>query len=142
VAFKIACTGTPVENTLADLWCLFDYVQPGLLGALNDFGQRYRKPIEARTDDDRRRVEELRQLIAPQILRRTKAEVAKELPQKLVVDECRRLPLSTKQRQLYSGAIELFKRRNDPGAVAPFKNHLGLLHYLRRRHLSIGLTRQ
>lgn len=140
VAFKIACTGTPVENTLADLWCLFDYVQPGLLGALNDFGQRYRKPIEARTDDDRRRVEELRQLIAPQILRRTKAEVAKELPQKLVVDECRRLPLSTKQRQLYSGAIELFKRRNDPGAVAPFKNHLGLLHYLRlictdpRRH--------
>jgi hypothetical protein len=131
VAFKIACTGTPVENTLADLWCLFDFVQPGLLGALNDFGQRYRKPIEARTDDEKLRVEELRQLIAPQILRRTKAEVAKDLPQKRVVDSCRRLPLSNKQRQLYSGAIELFKSRNDPGAVVPFKNHLGLLHYLR-----------
>ena len=140
VAFKIACTGTPVENTLADLWCLFDYVQPGLLGALNDFGRRYRKPIEAKTDEEKARVEELRKLIAPQILRRTKAEVAKDLPRKIVVEPCRRLPLSAKQRELYGRAIELFKRRNDPGANVPFKNHLGLLHYLRlictdpRRH--------
>jgi len=140
VAFKIACTGTPVENTLADLWCLFDYVQPGLLGALNDFGRRYRKPIEAKTDEEKARVEELRKLIAPQILRRTKVEVAKELPRKIVVEPCRRLPLSTKQRELYGRAIELFKRRNEPGANVPFKNHLGLLHYLRlictdpRRH--------
>lgn len=140
VAFKIACTGTPVENTLADLWCLFDFVQPGLLGALNDFGRRYRKPIEAKTDEEKARVEELRKLIAPQILRRTKAEVAKDLPRKIVVEPCRRLPLSAKQRELYGRAIELFKRRNDPGANVPFKNHLGLLHYLRlictdpRRH--------
>jgi SNF2 family DNA or RNA helicase len=49
VRFKIACTGTPVENTLADLWCLFDFVQPGLLGALNDFGRRYRRQDEAGT---------------------------------------------------------------------------------------------
>jgi len=95
VWFKIACTGTPVENTLADLWCLFDFVQPGLLGALNDFGQRYRKPIEARNDEERTRVEELRTRISPQILRRTKAEVAKDLPQKIIVEECRRLLLST-----------------------------------------------
>lgn len=140
VAFKIACTGTPVENTLADLWCLFDFVQAGLLGALNDFGRRYRKPIEARTDEERARVEELRKLIAPQILRRTKAEVAKDLPQKIVVEPCRKLPLSAKQRELYSRAIEIFKKRSDPGANVPFKNHLGLLHYLRlictdpRRH--------
>lgn len=131
VAFKIACTGTPVENTLADLWCLFDYVQPGLLGALNDFGRRYRKPIEAKTDEERARVEELRKLIAPQILRRMKAEVARGLPRKIVVEPCRKLPLSAKQRELYGQAIELFKRRNDPGANVPFKNHLGLLHYLR-----------
>ncbi|MFO1342166.1 MAG: SNF2-related protein [Burkholderiales bacterium] len=140
VAFKIACTGTPVENTLADLWCLFDYIPPGLLGALNDFGRRYRKPIEAKTDGEKARVEELRKLIAPQILRRTKAEVAKGLPRKIVVEPCRKLPLSAKQRELYGRAIELFKRRNEPGANVPFKNHLGLLHYLRlictdpRRH--------
>lgn len=140
VAFKIACTGTPVENTLADLWCLFDFVQPGLLGALNDFGRRYRKPIEARTDEEKARVDELRKLIAPQILRRTKAEVAKDLPRKIVMDRCRMLPLSSRQRNLYVQAIELFNRRDDPGVATPFKNHLGLLHYLRlictdpRRH--------
>jgi superfamily II DNA or RNA helicase len=143
VGFRIACTGTPVENTLADLWCLFDFVQPGLLGALNDFGQRYRKPIEAKNDEERARVEELRIRISPQILRRTKSEVAKTLPQKVIVDACRKLPLSITQRNLYAKAIEDFKRRSDPDVRSPFKNHLGLLQYLRlvctdpRRH---GLT--
>jgi len=42
VRFRVACTGTPVENTLADLWCLFDFVQPGMLGALSHFSRTYR----------------------------------------------------------------------------------------------------
>ena len=138
VRFKIACTGTPVENTLVDLWCLFDFIQPGLLGALNDFGRRYRRPIEAKTDEEKARVEELRTRIAPQIIRRTKAQVAKDLPRKLEQD-CR-IPLSSHQRALYANAIDLFKKRNTPNVVVPFKNHLGLLQYLRlictdpRRH--------
>lgn len=131
VAFKIACTGTPVENTLADLWCLFDFVQPGLLGALSDFGQRYRKPIEAKTDEEKTRVEELRARIAPQILRRMKADVATDLPRKIVVDSCRKLPLSGLQRNLYAKSVESFKHRADPSTSTPFKNHLGLLQYLR-----------
>lgn len=131
VGFKVACTGTPVENTLADLWCLFDFVQPGLLGALNDFGQRYRKPIEARNDEERMRIEELRTRISPQILRRTKEEVAKDLPAKIIVDSCRTLPLSTAQRYLYAMAVNDFKKRNDPNVSVPFKNYLGLLQYLR-----------
>jgi hypothetical protein len=143
--FKIACTGTPVENTLADLWCLFDFVQPGLLGALNEFGRIYRRPIEidGRDEEGKRRIEELRQRIDPQILRRTKLEVAKDLPKKIVAEDCRRLPLSASQRNLYAWAIEDFKKRGEPGSHTPFKNHLGLLQYLRlictdpRRH---GLT--
>lgn len=131
VGFKIACTGTPVENTLADIWCLFDYVQPGLLGALNDFGQRYRKPIEAKTDEEKARVEELRARIAPQILRRLKADVATDLPRKVIIEECRNLRLSDMQRNLYAKAVESFKRRGDASIHSPFKNHLGLLHYLR-----------
>jgi HJR/Mrr/RecB family endonuclease/superfamily II DNA or RNA helicase len=131
VGFKVACTGTPVENTLADLWSLFDFIQPGLLGALNDFGQRYRKPIEARNDEERTRIEELRNRISPQILRRTKEEVAKDLPEKIIVDSCRTLPLSMAQRNLYATAINDFKKRNDPNSSVPFKNHLGLLQYLR-----------
>lgn len=130
-AFRIACTGTPVENTLADLWCLFDFVQPGLLGALNDFGDRYRRPIEAETEDEKARVEELRAKIDAQILRRLKSEVATDLPPKVIVDECRRLPLSATQRNLYAQAIASFKKRADPKVASPFKNHLGLLHYLR-----------
>jgi hypothetical protein len=140
--FKIACTGTPVENTLADLWCLFDFVQPGLLGALNDFGRKYRRPIEidARDNEGHARIEELRSLIEPQILRRTKLEVAKNLPRKIVVESCRRLPLSSTQRNLYAKAIGDFKKRADPSFRTPFKNHLGLLQYFRlvctdpRRH--------
>jgi len=138
VAFRIACTGTPVENTLADLWCLFDFVQPALLGALNEFGQRYRRPIEAESDEEKARVEELRAKIKPQILRRMKEDVAKDLPTKTAVPS--RMPMSAHQRALYSHAIQLFKQRNDSSGNGPFKNHLGLLHYLRlvctdpRRH--------
>ncbi|MCX4177368.1 MULTISPECIES: SNF2-related protein [Paraburkholderia] len=131
VAFRIACTGTPVENTLADMWCLFDYVQPGLLGALNDFGERYRKPIEAKTDEEKSRVDELRARISPQILRRLKTEVDTGLPPKIVVEDCRQLSISGVQRNLYAKAVDGFKRRKEPNHTTPFKNHLGLLHYLR-----------
>lgn len=129
--FRVACTGTPVENTLADLWCLFDFVQPGYLGALNEFGQKYRRPIEVKTEEERVRVEELRGLIEPQIKRRLKKDVAKDLPQKVEDTSCKALSLSEVQRSLYAQAIGQFSRRQDPGAVTPFKNALGLLHYLR-----------
>jgi SNF2 family DNA or RNA helicase len=132
VAFRIACTGTPVENSLADLWCLFDFVQPGLLGALNDFGATYRRPIECETEEQQARVEQLRTLIEPQILRRTKKDVAKDLPPKIIVPEPRELKLSNHQRVLYGNALEQFKLRNEVGNQSPFKNHLGLLHFLRR----------
>ena len=136
--FRIACTGTPVENTLTDLWCLFDFAQPGLLGALKDFGSKYRKPIEVEKDHDERskaegraRVDELRRLIAPQLLRRTKAEVAKDLPRKIEVAECRSLPISERQRAHYADAIGVFRRKPKEGGSG-IQNHLGLLQYLRR----------
>jgi SNF2 family DNA or RNA helicase/Holliday junction resolvase len=130
VRFKIACTGTPVENSLADLWCLFDFIQPGLLGALNEFGSTYRKPIEAETEEQKQRVEELRSIIEPQLLRRTKADVAKDLPRKTFVDTCNALPLSTRQRTYYADAIARHRKQSAEGVG--LKNHLGLLIYLRR----------
>lgn len=130
--FKIACTGTPVENTLTDLWCLFDFVQPGLLGALKEFGERYRKPIEAESEEEKGRVAELREMIAPQILRRTKAEVAKDLPRKIEVPHCRSLPLSERQRALYADAVGAFRRRSGDGVGTGIQSPLGLLQYLRR----------
>ena len=129
---KIACTGTPVENTLADLWCLFDFSQPGLLGSLKDFGARYRKPIETETEDEKQRIEELRELIAPQQLRRTKAEVAKDLPRKIVVEECRSLRLSPLQRSLYADAIGQFRTSERSRSATGLQSPLGLLQYLRK----------
>lgn len=129
---KIACTGTPVENTLTDIWCLFDFVQPGLLGALKDFGSKYRKPIESETEDEKARIEELRTLIEPQKLRRTKAEVAKDLPKKLEFAGCRALPLSQRQRALYADAIAQFRERPGGRQASGMQSPLGLLQYLRR----------
>lgn len=80
--FRVACTGTPVENNLADLWCLFDFVQPGLLGALEEFGKTYRKPIECDTEEQKDALARLQALISPQTLRRTKADIASELKKK------------------------------------------------------------
>lgn len=80
--FRIACTGTPVENTLADLWCLFDFVQPGLLGGLEEFGRTYRRPIECDTPDHKSALKMLQNFITPQTLRRTKLDIADELPKK------------------------------------------------------------
>ena len=108
--FRIACTGTPVENTLTDLWCLFDFIQPGLLGSLRCFAERYRRPIEAETDEEKTRVEELRGLIAGQTLRRNKAGVAKDLPLKIIDRGCRSLLISQEQRTYYDDALSKFKR--------------------------------
>lgn len=105
VRFRIACTGTPVENTLADLWCLFDFVQPGMLGALNYFSRTYRQPIEAKTDKQKQKVDELRELIRPQILHRKKTEVAKDLPTPIEVQDCKSLAMSEYQHALYVKAL-------------------------------------
>ena len=129
---KIACTGTPVENTLTDIWCLFDFVQPGLLGALKEFGSRYRKPIEAESDEEKERVAELRALIEPQKLRRTKAEVAKDLPKKIEVESCRALPLSDRQRVHYADAVAAFRKGEKGRHGSGLQSPLGLLQYLRR----------
>lgn len=118
-AFRIACTGTPVENTLQDMWCLFDYIQPGLLGTLREFGQRYRKPIEARSAEDRDRVEELRERIRPQILRRMKKDVATDLRAKVIVEDCRKLPMSAVQRALYVEALGRYQQlREQEGSAS------------------------
>jgi superfamily II DNA or RNA helicase len=129
--FRIACTGTPVENTLTDLWCLFDFIQPGLLGSLQDFGSRYRRPIEAETDEERARVEELRRLIEPQKLRRTKQDVAKDLPSKIVDPACRAIAISEKQRAYYANAVSQFKHRNAGHHETNLQNQLALLQYFR-----------
>jgi hypothetical protein len=80
---RIAATGTPVENHLGDLWSIFNFINPGLLGPWRTFNHRYLKPIEVRGEDTVR--QGLQEQIKPFILRRTKAEVLADLPPLTVV---------------------------------------------------------
>jgi HJR/Mrr/RecB family endonuclease len=129
VRFRVACTGTPVENTLADLWCLFDFIQPGLLGALNTFGREYGRSIETGAGGASDRVQKLRALIEPQVIRRTKADVAKDLPIKIDVDPCK-VAMSNEQRVLYVRAIELLNAA-EPVDEKEGLHYLGVLQHLR-----------
>ena len=76
--FRLALTGTPVENRLADLWSIMNLLNPGLLGSAAQFQQRFAGAIERQRDDGTR--ERLRRLVAPFLLRRTKAQVLTDLP--------------------------------------------------------------
>lgn len=77
---RIALTGTPIENHLGELWSIFRFLNPGLLGSLNSFQERYSYPIEKNNDAIAKRA--LKNLVTPYILRRTKNEVLQELPLK------------------------------------------------------------
>ena len=126
VRFRVACTGTPVENTLADLWCLFDFVQPGMLGALNHFSRTYRQPIEAKTDQQRAKVEELRTLIQPQILHRKKTEVATDLPRPVEDQGCKRLPMSPLQLELYRAALSQLREQRETNPSAQLRTLMAM----------------
>ena len=95
--WTVALTGTPVENHLGELWSLFHVVSPGVLGGWDQFRNRFAAPIEKENDVDRRTA--LRTRLTPFILRRTKAEVLKDLPARtemnLVVE------LSPAERAIY-----------------------------------------
>ncbi len=76
--FKLITTGTPIENHLGELWNLFRFINPGLLGSWEQFNQRFAIPIEKNQDKQTRK--QLKKLIQPFILRRTKTQVLEELP--------------------------------------------------------------
>jgi superfamily II DNA or RNA helicase len=76
--FKVLTTGTPIENHLGELWNLFRFINPGLLGSLENFNDRFANPIERDKSEQAR--DALRRLIQPFMLRRTKDQVLKELP--------------------------------------------------------------
>jgi Holliday junction resolvase len=133
VRFRVACTGTPVENSLADLWCLYDFVQPGFLGALNEFGKTYGRPVEEFHEEGAERLAELREKIAPLLIRRTKTDVAKDLPEKIDVGEVKgcNVAMSVEQRRHYADAFQLASRPGADEGTARKGAHLGILQRLR-----------
>lgn len=99
---RLVLTGTPMENSVLDLWSIFDFLMPGYLGSANDFRERYELPLSKGRDpvlQDR-----LSRRVRPFLLRRLKRDVAKDLPDKL--EQVSFCELTADQRAVYQQVLE------------------------------------
>lgn len=119
--WRVSLSGTPVENSLDDLWSQFHFLNPGLLDSYEAFQQRYSRPIEA---GDLAASQALNRRVRPFILRRMKSEVARELPPKTEVElQCE---LSRDERTVYEAILGA--ARND--AIARLESGEGVFSVL------------
>lgn len=94
---RLVLTGTPIENSLSDLWAQMNFINPGLLGNFNYFKRAFIAPIEKQQDEEKQT--QLQLLIRPFIMRRTKMEVAKDLPP--VSEQIRYCKMAKEQQSIY-----------------------------------------
>jgi len=102
-AHRLALTGTPVENRLSEMWSIFDFLMKGFLGTQTYFASRYEEPI---TSGNEEVAKELAKRIRPFLLRRVKEDVARDLPEKIELEDW--CDLTEEQRALY-GQIQAMK---------------------------------
>lgn len=137
--FKLALTGTPLENNLMELWSILSVVSPGLFPSPTRFKEYYARPIE--NDNATERLDQLRRRVAPFMLRRTKEVVAKDLPakQEQVVD----VVLNSRHRKLYDKYLQR-ERTKVLGLVEEFGEHrfevFRSLTVLRQASLDVSLV--
>lgn len=105
--FKLAITGTPLENSLMDLWSLLSISAPGLFPSPQRFGELFRKPIESGTSPDL--LATLRRRIRPLMLRRTKESVAQDLPPK--IEQVVPVTLNPQHRRIYDRHLHRERQR-------------------------------
>jgi SNF2 family DNA or RNA helicase len=111
--FQIAMTGTPVENTLVDLWCIMDYCVPGLLGNAKDFAKEYQKPLMNEDTDIKELGDKVRQRIDYFLMRRLKEDVIDDLPKKHL--KILKVEMPEIQANRYTVEIELAKNEELEG---------------------------
>lgn len=104
--FKIAMTGTPVENSLLDLWCIMDFCVPGLMGNAKTFARHYQAPLKKKDVDLDALGKEIHDKMGAYFIRRMKSDVAKDLPNKEVVTNKVRMP--KEQSDAYVQAINAY----------------------------------
>jgi len=102
---RLALTGTPIENRLSELWSIFDFVSPGLLGQLKAFEERIARPIDR---GDMETAQRLRATIKPFVMRRVKSDVAKDLPDKIEQEMI--VPLAEEQAKLYKQILRQVRK--------------------------------
>ncbi|MBD5459120.1 MAG: DEAD/DEAH box helicase family protein [Lachnospiraceae bacterium] len=117
-AFKLALTGTPVENRLSELWSIFDYLMPGFLYAYQRFREEIELPIVQNHDENAMR--KLQRMIGPFVLRRLKKDVLTDLPDKL--EEAMYARLEGEQQKLYDAHVQRMRMMLDKTSEEEFKN--------------------
>ena len=110
---RFALTGTPIENRLAELWSIFDFLMPGFLNTYEDFSRRFDIPITKNRDE--KAADHLKKLTGPFILRRLKADVLKDLPPRL--EEVRYARFDDLQQKIYDGQVARIQDILDGGLV-------------------------
>jgi superfamily II DNA or RNA helicase len=94
---KLVLTGTPIENSLSDLWAQVNFLNRGLLGSYSYFQKEFIQPVEKKNDEEKQK--QLKNLISPFILRRTKEEVAPDLPS--LTEQVRFCEMGESQKKIY-----------------------------------------
>lgn len=101
--FKIAMTGTPVENSLLDLWCIMDFCVPGLLGNAKAFAAQYQNPLKKEDTDIVALGNEVHDKLGVYFMRRLKKDAAKDLPDKIELKE--KVLMPPVQKEIYASVV-------------------------------------
>ena len=123
-SLSFAITGTPLENKLLDVWSIFHFLMPGLMGSIQQFESAL---TESKTQEIFEFIQRVKNQISPFILRRLKERVAKELPAKTEVDLI--CPIKSTQREHYASYLNKssFKMENGIGRSCNIKHLASLL---------------
>lgn len=132
---RLVLTGTPLENSLLDLWSIFDFLMPGYLGTATDFRERYEIPISKHQDAAAQK--RLHHRLRPFVLRRTKLQVAPELPPHL--EQISYCELSEEQKEAYTAILEQ-GRKEVVGGESPTRRTAILSTLLRLRQVCCHLN--
>lgn len=113
--FKIAMTGTPVENSLVDLWCIMDFCVPGLLGNAKAFAAKYQTPLKKEDTDIIALGNEVHDKLGVYFMRRLKKDAAKDLPEKIEIKEKVQMP--SVQKDTYTSVVNDYTNGIEPNML-------------------------
>ncbi len=126
--FRMATTGTPLENNLHELWTLFRFLNPGLLGSRKRFHERFAVPVQKNQDQEQKKI--LKKMIRPFILRRLKSQVMDELPARTEVTL--QVSMSREEAAMYEAMRRQAVENLENADLQPGQKHLRILAELTR----------